>query len=87
MYLNNYGYDDRDDKLKGFVLFLNTDFGTWIGKFTTDKLFKADGVDSFKPEIVWWKIEIEFKSPTYMIVRNFNTEGVKTGEWNYKKVK
>jgi hypothetical protein len=86
-YVCNFGYDDRDDKLKGFNLFPNTDFMTWIGVFTTDKLFEADALDSFKPEIVWFKNEIEFKTPTEMIVRGYDAKGVKTGEWTYKKVK
>lgn len=87
LYVINFGYDDRDDKLKGFNLFPNTDYMTWIGLFTTDKLFKADALDSFKPEIVWFKNEIEFKTPTDMIVRGYDSKGVKTGEWTYKKVK
>jgi len=86
-YVVNFGYDDRDDKLKGFNLFPNTDFMTWIGVFTTDKLFKVDALDSFKPDIVWFKNEIEFKTPTDMIVRGYDAKGVKTGEWTYKKVK
>lgn len=79
--------DDRDDKLKGFNLFPNADFMTWIGVFITDKLFKVDTLDSFKPDIVWMKNEIEFKTPTEMVVRAYNTKGGKTGEWIYKKVK
>jgi hypothetical protein len=86
-YMINIGYDDRDDKIKGFNLFPNTDFMTWIGVFTTEKLFKADALDSFKPEIVWFKNEIEFKTPTEMIVRGYDTKGVKTGECTWKKIK
>jgi len=86
-YMINIGYDDRDDKIKGFNLFPNTDFMTWIGVFTTEKLFKADALDSFKPEIVWFKNEIEFKTPTEMIVRGYDAKGVKTGEWTWKKIK
>jgi hypothetical protein len=86
-YMINIGYDNRDDKIKGFNLFPNTDFITWIGMFTTDKIFKADALDTFKPEIVWFKNELEFKTPTDMIVRAYNPEGVKTGEWSYKKIK
>ena len=86
-YVINFGYDDRDDKLKGFNLSPNTDFMTWIGVFTTNKLFKVDALDSFKPDIVWWKNEVEFKTPKEMVVRAYNTKGEKTGEWIYKKVK
>jgi hypothetical protein len=86
-YIINCGYDERDDKLKGYNLLPNSHFGTWIGMFTTDKIFKADMVDTFKPEMVWWKNEVEFKSPSEMIVGAFKPDGIKTGEWTYKKVK
>jgi hypothetical protein len=86
-YLSCFGYDDRDDKLKGYNLFANADFGTWIGVFTTGKMLKIEGLDTYKPEIIWWKAEFEFKTPTEVFIRNFNSEGVKTGEWTFKKVK
>jgi hypothetical protein len=86
-YLSCIGYDDRDDKLKGYNLMTNADFVTWIGVFTTDKILKIDGLDTYKPEIIWWKAEFDFKTPAEVIIRNFNPEGVKTGEWTFKKVK
>jgi len=86
-YLSCFGYDSRDDKIKGYNLTTNADFVTWSGVFTTDKICKIDGLDTFKPEKVWWKAEFEFKTPTEAIVRNFNPEGVKTGEWTFKKTK
>lgn len=85
--INSIGYDDRDDKLKGFIIDYNADFLTWIGRFTAYNILKVDAVDTFKPEIVWWKNELEFVTPTDMIFRGFNAEGVKTVEWNYKIVK
>jgi hypothetical protein len=85
--MSTFGYDNRDDKIKGYNLLTSADFGTWIGMFTTDRMFKIDGLDNFKPEKIWWKAEFEFKTPTETIVRNFNPEGVKTGEWTFKKVK
>ncbi len=86
-YVCNIGYDDRDDKIKGFNLSPNTDFMTWVGIFTTDKKFNADALDTFKPDVIWFKNEVEFKTPTDMIMRGFNAKGEKTGEWSYKKVK
>jgi hypothetical protein len=86
-YMSCFGYDDRDDKLKGYNLMTNADFGTWIGVFTTDKIFKGDGLDSFKPETILWKAEFEFKTPTEVIIKNFNAKGEKTGEWIHKKIK
>jgi hypothetical protein len=86
-YVSSFGYDDRDDMLKGYNLMTNASFGTWTGVFTTDKMFKIDGLDTYKTDIIWWKAEFEFKTPTETIVRNFNQGGVKTGEWTFKKVK
>jgi len=86
-YLSCIGYDDRDDKLKGYNLLTNANFETWIGVFTTDKMFKVDGLDTYKPDIIWWKAEFEFKTSAEAIIRNFNPQGVKTGEWTFKKIK
>ena len=68
-YMACIGYDSRDDKLKGYNLFANTDFATWIGVFTTDKIFKSDLLDTFNPEKVLWKNEFEFKTPTEVVIK------------------
>jgi hypothetical protein len=81
------GYDDRDDKIKGFWLSPNADFVTWVGVFTSEKLFKAEAQDTFKPELVWWKSDYETISPSELIIRTFDTKGVKTGERSFKKTK
>jgi len=86
-HMSCFGYDGRDDKIKGYNLDTNSEFGTWIGVFTTDNMFKIDGLDTFKPEIIWWKAEFEFKTSTEVVIRNYNSNGVKTGEWTFKKVK
>ena len=87
LYISNFGYDNTEGKLKGYNLMPNAGFNTWVGIFTTDKIIKIDGLDSFKPQIIYWKADFEFKTPTEVIVRNYNPEGVKTGEWTFKKVK
>jgi hypothetical protein len=38
-YLSCFGYDDRDDKIKGYNLITNADFATWIGVFTMSDLY------------------------------------------------
>ena len=86
-YISLFGYDDRDDKLKGYTISPNSEFGTWIGAFTTDKVLKMDGLDTFKPEKIWYKAEFEYKTPTEVIIRNYNAKGIKTGEYTYKKIK
>lgn len=87
LYISNFGYDNTEGKLKGYNLMPNAGFNTWVGIFTTDKIIKIDGLDSFKPQILYWKADFEFKTPAEVIVRNYNPEGVKTGEWTFKKVK
>jgi len=87
LYISNFGYDNTEGKLKGYNLMPNAGFNTWVGIFTTDKIIKIDGLDSFKPQIIYWKADFEFKTPAEVIVRNYNPEGVKTGEWTFKKVK
>lgn len=87
LYISNFGYDNTEGKLKGYNLMPNAGFNTWVGIFTTDKIIKIDGLDSFKPQILYWKADFEFKTPAEVIVRNYNSEGVKTGGWTFKKVK
>jgi len=86
-YLTIIAYDKRDGKLKGCNYFPNSDFATWIGVFTTEKMFKVNGLDTFKPDVIWWKAEFEFITPTEAIVRNFNHSGEKTFESTFVKVK
>ena len=86
-YLTLIAYDGRDGKLKGCNFFPNSNFVTWVGEFTTDNIFKIDGLDTFKPDVIWWKAEFEFITPTEAIVRNFNHSGVKTFESAFVKVK
>ncbi len=81
------GYDDRDDKIKGIWVGIDANLVTWAGMFTTEHLFKCDALDTFKPDIIWWKNEMEIKSSNELIIRSFNPNGVKTGEWIFTKVK
>lgn len=87
LYMSCFGYDDRDDKLKGINLLTDANYETWIGAFTADRIFKVDGLDTFKPELVKWKAEFNFKTPSEVVISHLNTDGIKTGEWTYKKVK
>ena len=86
-YLVLFGYDERDDKIKGCNYFPDSKFVTWVGSFTTEKLLKIDGLDSFNPEIIWWKSEFEFKSPSEVIIKNFNHAGEKMAEYTFIKVR
>ena len=85
--MNNIGFDEREGKYKGYILSINGGYDTWIGWFTADKKFHVDLVDTFDPEKLWFTVEFEFKSPANFISTGFNTDGVKTSEFQYKRIK
>ncbi|MBN1789387.1 MAG: hypothetical protein JW830_02745 [Bacteroidales bacterium] len=87
LYLNNAGFDKRDGKFKGLLLYPNGDYYTWIGLFTTDKKLSVDIVDNLNPEKVLAKYEFEFKTPTNRTMTQFTADGVKVGEFKFIKVK
>ena len=87
LYTNNYCFDSKEGKFKGFALGADGSYGTWIGLWTTEKKFHVDVVQNFKPEIVINKIELVYETPAKMTWTDFKTDGTKTGELKYKKVK
>jgi len=87
VYINNYCFDSKDGKFKGFVLYANGQYGTWIGLHTNEKMLILDIVQDFKPETVLMKNEIVLETPTKMTWTYFNTDGTKAQEFKYNKVK
>ena len=86
-YTNNYCIDSKEGNIKGFVLYADGHYGTWIGLWTTEKKLNADIVQNFKPETVLVKVELVYETPTKMTFTSFNTDGKKTGELKFNKVK
>jgi hypothetical protein len=86
-YIANYCFDLKEGKFKGFTLYANGEYVTWIGLYTTEKKLSLDIVQNFKPETVLRKIEIVNETPTKMTWTTFSTDGKKTGEFKYNKVK
>ena len=86
-YVANYCFDLKDGKFKGFTLYANGEYVTWIGLYTTEKKLSLDLVQNFKPEAVSYKVEYFYETPTSMIETQFSAAGVKTLERKYKKVK
>ncbi len=84
-YINNYSFDSKEGNFKGFTLWPNGDYGTWIGLFTTEKKLSVDVVQNFNPKAVNFKIEILYEPPSKTIWTSFNTDGTKTGENIYNK--
>lgn len=86
VYVNNIGFDKGDGNIKGFALFPNTDVIPWIGKFSSEKNFAGDLIGAFDSKAVWMKFDFVFSAQGF-IFGNYNLEGVKTGEYNFSKVK
>jgi len=86
LFISNIGFDSKEGKFKGFMLYHNGDYSTWIGLFTSEKKFSGDVVQDFNPEITWAKFENVFVNPKEWTMTQFNTDGVKTSELKFIKV-
>jgi len=86
-YVSNSSFDAKEGKFKGFTLYANGAYTTWIGLWTTEKKFSLDVVQNFKPETVSAKVEYIYETPTSMIENRFSAAGVKMLERKYKKIK
>ncbi|MGD0754764.1 MAG: hypothetical protein ABR927_06850 [Bacteroidales bacterium] len=86
-YINNMCFDSKDGKLKGFILNYDGNYTTWIGLFSSQNNFSGDLVDNFNPEKAWTKFSIVFVNPKEWTLTMFNTNGVKTSENKFSKVK
>lgn len=86
-YTNNYCFDSKEGNIKGFGLYANGEYATWIGLWTTEKKFQADIVQNFKPETVLVKVELVYETPTKMTFTTFSPDGKKTEELKFNKVK
>ncbi len=87
LYMNNMGFDSKGDKFKGYVLYSDGNYLTWIGLFKAENKFLVDIVDHFIPEKIWAKIEIVHVSSKEMNYTHFNAEGVKISELKFVKIK
>jgi hypothetical protein len=86
-HITNSCYDAKEGKFKGFTLYANGNFTSWIGLWTTEKKFSIDIVQNFNPEKVLSKVDYVYETPTSLIETRFSATGVKTLERKYKKVK
>lgn len=86
-YIEDYGFSQKEGKFKGFILYSSGDYATWIASFTSEKKFSGDFVRDFNPGTVISKFECVIESPTSFVITLFNTNGVKTGNYKYSKVK
>ena len=86
-YIATYCLDSKDGKFKGFTAYANGEYVTFIGSWPTDKKFCFDVVQNLKPETVLRKVEVAYETPAKMTWTTFSSDGKKTGEFKYNKVK
>jgi hypothetical protein len=87
LYINNIAFSSKEWKFKGFALWPNGSYSTWIGAFTSDKIFKGDMVQNFNPETAYIKLQNVFKNPNEWTLTHTNKDGVKILEYKFTKVK
>lgn len=86
LYINNISFDANDGKFKGFLLYPNGGYFTWIGVFDKSNLFSGKVVFNFMPEVAWSEFHADFISPTEFSCTNFNQEGDQTLEMKFIKI-
>src|SRR4030042_2109923 len=74
------GFDDRDDKIKGIIVFPNGKYVTWIGQFITEKTIRGNVVDNFNPEVILWIHEYVILNPKEIMSIGYDSKGTKTDE-------
>ncbi len=86
-FAENWIYSSKDENFKGFIVWANGGYGTWIAKFTSEKKWSGNIVKNLNPEAIIGKFEITFATPTNFTLVYFNAEGVKESEVKMVKVK
>lgn len=85
-YINNISFDSNEGKFKGFLLYPNGGYFTWIGNFSNKTSFTGKIVFNFMPEVVWSEFHAEFISPTEFTCTNLNQEGDQTLIMKFVKI-
>lgn len=86
MYLNNICFDSNEGKFKGFMLYPNGGYFTWIGQFTKNEYFSGKIVFNFMPDVVWSEFHSNFVSPTEFTCTNINQQSQQITEMKFIKV-
>ena len=86
-YIMDIGFSSNDIRFKGFILYQSGIYMTWIGSFASENKLIGSYVRNFDPDAAVAKFEIILNTPTQLTINNFNLEGVKTGEYEWFKIK
>src|SRR4030042_177985 len=86
LYINNLGFSSKEDKFKGYTLWSDGAYSTWIGLFNTEKKFSTDMVQDFNPKTTYAKFESVIENPKEWTWKALNKDGVKISEVKFIKV-
>lgn len=86
LYINNVSFDSNEGKFKGFLLYPNGGYFTWIGEFTKNNYFSGKIVFNFMPDVAWSEFHASFINPNEFTCTNFNQEGTQTTEVKFTKI-
>jgi hypothetical protein len=87
LYVNSAGFDARDGKTKGFALWQNGDYMTWVSVFDAANKFTGELLDSFAPGTVWAKYEMTFVNPIEWTWKMWDMNGKIIDDYKFAKVK
>ncbi|MFN8256922.1 MAG: hypothetical protein U0W24_14600 [Bacteroidales bacterium] len=79
-------YSPEMVKFKGTELMANGSKDTWLGSFISDKKFSIDFVQDFNPQVVFWKLDIVFDSPSSFTMTGYSKDGVKAWDRKYTRL-
>jgi hypothetical protein len=85
--LDNLALSSDIDKLKGFQIYYDGSYSTYIGSFVSDKKLTVDFVKDFNKEIVFIKYEFLIETAKNVTMTGFTKDGVKASESKYVKIK
>ena len=87
LYINNICYDSKENKFKGFVVWTDGSYSTWIGSFVNEKKFNGEMVQNFNPGTAYVKLENVFDNAKAWTWTQYNPEGLKILEYKFIKMK
>lgn len=87
LYLNNLGFDKRDGKIKGYAMWPDGGYITWISVFDPANKFLGEAMDNFIPGTTWGKFEMAILNPKEWTWKMWDMNGKITQELKFSKVK
>jgi len=87
VYFNTMGIDARDGKVKGYALWPNGDYTTWISVFDPSNKFLGEAMDTYTPGTTWGKFEMAILNPKEWTWKMWDMKGTLTGDLKFTKTK